>query len=158
MKKRLMQLTRAALAAAFLLFIAAATDGALAQESGKNAQAEPGVNAGGPGGPGGWGRDEDGDGIPNGQDPDYDRQNPMRGHGQMGFIDENGDGINDRCLDSDGDGIPNRLDPDWEPPRDGTGSKHRWGSHWDEGMTPRGGGICDGTGPKGGANRRHGRR
>jgi len=69
--------------------------------------------------------DADGDGIPNGQDPDYVK--PQDGSGQKngkmgkqawnkrGFIDENGDGINDLALDSDGDGIPNCQDPDYVP-------------------------------------------
>jgi len=34
----------------------------------------------------------------------------------MGFIDANGDGINDLIQDSDGDGVPNRKDPDWTRP------------------------------------------
>ncbi len=69
--------------------------------------------------------DADGDGVPNGQDPDYVK--PQDGTGQqrgkriakravaMNFIDENGDGINDLALDSDGDGTPNCLDPDYVP-------------------------------------------
>ncbi len=39
----------------------------------------------------------------------------------VGFIDENGDGINDLAKDADGDGIPNCQDPDWARPKDGTG-------------------------------------
>ena len=148
MKKRLMQMTRAALAAAFLLFTAAATDGALAQESGQNAQAEPGMNTGGPGG---WGRDEDGDGIPNGQDPDYDRQNPMRGHGQMGFVDENGDGINDRCRYGDGYGNRDGWSSGHGTPGYGPGNMHRGGGrHGNQGHDPWGGGHGGGMGPRGG--------
>lgn len=42
-----------------------------------------------------------------------------------GFVDENGDGINDLAPDFDGDGIPNGQDPDWvKNKRDGTGYKH----------------------------------
>ena len=42
-----------------------------------------------------------------------------------GFLDENGDGINDRAPDHDGDGVPNCQDPDWSgKKRDGTGYKH----------------------------------
>ena len=55
--------------------------------------------------------DHDGDGIPNGLDPDYDgakRFGLMRG-----FVDLDGDGINDNARDDDGDGIPNGLDPDY---------------------------------------------
>jgi hypothetical protein len=33
-----------------------------------------------------------------------------------GFIDKNGDGLNERARDADGDGIPNRKDPDFVPP------------------------------------------
>jgi hypothetical protein len=42
-----------------------------------------------------------------------------------GFVDENGDGINDLAPDHDGDGVPNGQDPDWvKNKRDGTGYKH----------------------------------
>lgn len=59
--------------------------------------------------------DADGDGIPNGQDPDYQKLGPGKGKGAegKGFVDENGDGINDNAPDADGDGIPNGLDPDY---------------------------------------------
>jgi len=40
-----------------------------------------------------------------------------------GFVDENGDGINDLAPDADGDGIPNGLDTDYAPPLDGTGER-----------------------------------
>lgn len=56
--------------------------------------------------------DADGDGIPNGQDADYDGVANQRG--KMAFIDEDGDGINDIAGDFDGDGVPNGLDPDFE--------------------------------------------
>ena len=57
--------------------------------------------------------DADGDGIPNGMDPDY--TGPKHGHGQgwHGFVDENNDGVNDWVQDFDGDGIINRFDPDY---------------------------------------------
>jgi hypothetical protein len=56
--------------------------------------------------------DADGDGIPNGLDPDYKGE---RRKGRVrGFIDLNGDGLNDYALDHDGDGIPNGLDPDYD--------------------------------------------
>ena len=42
---------------------------------------------------------------------------------RVAFIDEDGDGINDRAKDHDGDGIPNGQDPDWVKPEDGTGTK-----------------------------------
>lgn len=42
-----------------------------------------------------------------------------------GFVDENGDGINDLAPDHDGDGVPNCQDPDWvKNKRDGTGNKY----------------------------------
>lgn len=44
-----------------------------------------------------------------------------------GFIDEDGDGINDLARDADHDGIPNCVDPDWVRPLDGTGYMHRNG-------------------------------
>jgi len=44
-----------------------------------------------------------------------------------GFIDEDGDGINDLARDADNDGIPNCIDPDWVRPQDGTGYMNRYG-------------------------------
>jgi len=95
--------------------------------------------------------DADGDGIPNGQDPDYVRNANSRGHG---FIDLDGNGINDYAQDADGDGIPNGQDPDFVRPQDGTGSMFmkrlgfkglgQFNSNWELGT-----GECDGTGPKG---------
>ena len=67
--------------------------------------------------------DHDGDGIPNGQDPDYQRQGAGNNKGYR-FIDENGDGVCDRFQDADGDGIPNYQDSDWVRPQDGTGKKY----------------------------------
>ena len=47
-------------------------------------------------------------------------ENPGSGQGR-GFLDEDGDGINDLAPDNDGDGIPNGQDPDWvKNKRDGT--------------------------------------
>ncbi len=46
---------------------------------------------------------------------------------RYGFIDEDGDGINDLARDSDNDGIPNCVDPDWARPQDGTGFMNRHG-------------------------------
>lgn len=73
--------------------------------------------------------DADGDGIPNGVDPDYQGAKNRRGGMKQNFVDENGDGINDLA---------------------GTG-----GAKWNKGRG-RGkigarmrGGNCDGTGPKG---------
>ncbi len=65
--------------------------------------------------------DHDGDGIPNGKDPDWQKIRPEKKG--RGFADENGDGVNDNAKDDDGDGIPNGKDPDWERPKDGTGQK-----------------------------------
>lgn len=99
--------------------------------------------------------DEDGDGIPNGQDPDY-TGTPM-GNGR-GFVDADGDGINDNAPDADGDGIPNGQDPDFQPGT-GTGSPagkalrgNGAGMGTGEG-TGTGTGDCDGTGPKGSGRR-----
>lgn len=97
--------------------------------------------------------DADGDGIPNGMDPDYSPLNPDNSK-RNGFIDEDGDGINDRLQDFDGDGIPNCEDPDWVKPEDGTGYKFgqqggkmtKGGQRMGNGT---GAGVCDGTGPKG---------
>ncbi len=70
--------------------------------------------------------DADGDGIPNGQDPDYVRSGSGRGRG---FVDADGDGFNDNAQDADGDGIPNGQDADYQRPADGTGQKHMYGNH-----------------------------
>lgn len=92
------------------------------------------------------------------------------------FMDQNGDGINDFQRDHDNDGIPNCQDPDWTRPGDGTGSKNRFAknvsqnqgagrkgiqgaqgwsnSSFRNGFNGLGGGICDGTGPRGGGQRR----
>ncbi|HEX2868148.1 MAG TPA: hypothetical protein VHO03_13965 [Ignavibacteriales bacterium] len=102
--------------------------------------------------------DIDGDGIPNGQDPDFTGPKARRGHGGMrGFVDANGDGINDNALDSDGDGIPNGKDPDFVRPQNGQGRKMGMGrgNGQGKGYGLKGGaqgtgtGVCDGTGPKG---------
>jgi hypothetical protein len=90
------------------------------------------------------------------------------------FFDENGDGICDGVRDHDNDGIPNGQDADWQAPKDGTGYKGpASGGQFSSGAGFRGGntlgnagfrkglggqgggtGVCDGTGPKGGANRK----
>jgi len=92
------------------------------------------------------------------------------------FQDQNGDGINDFQRDHDNDGIPNCQDPDWTPPQDGTGYQNRngqggsqaevgsqrafrGGQAWSKSSFRRvqkgsGGGVCDGTGPKGTSQRK----
>lgn len=92
------------------------------------------------------------------------------------FVDQNGDGICDLNRDHDGDGVPNCQDTDWARPGDGTGYKggqgqgggnpalqnrsgYRGGRAMDKGSfrqnrANRGGGVCDGTGPKGQAGRK----
>ncbi len=42
-----------------------------------------------------------------------------------GFVDQNGDGINDHAMDADGDGIPNGMDPDYTGPKMRRGNSHR---------------------------------
>ncbi len=105
--------------------------------------------------------DADGDGIPNGLDPDYTGAKVRAGNGARGFIDLDGDGINDNALDSDGDGIPNGQDPDYVRPMDGSGARRAFGRNSNAGMGPQSGnatGNCDGTGPKGNANRKGGQK
>jgi hypothetical protein len=107
----------------------------------------------------------------------------FRHRNRIAFVDEDGDGINDRAKDADGDGIPNGQDPDWVKPEDGTGYKaqNKTGQPDASGMTQgqkagkaakssfgkgsfrtgmsgagraTGAGVCDGTGPKGSAQRK----
>ncbi|MCX6555567.1 MAG: hypothetical protein NTZ12_11255 [Candidatus Aminicenantes bacterium] len=91
---------------------------------------------------------------------------------RFGFIDENGDGINDLARDADNDGIPNCMDPDWTRPEDSTGYKNKYGyKHHTANAQNNGGennfnysynylwsnnwggcndtGVCDNTGPHG---------
>jgi hypothetical protein len=104
--------------------------------------------------------DLDGDGIPNGQDPDYDGTKARQGKGARGFIDEDGDGINDNAFDADDDGIPNGKDEDYVKPEDGTGRQIQVGKEENKGKQVKTAtslesgstnrtGECDGTGPKG---------
>lgn len=87
------------------------------------------------------------------------------------FVDENGDGICDFARDHDNDGIPNSQDPNWIKPQDGTGHKNGNGMNsnsnpfgnrkgnqggifgnmqsFGQSQGSFGGGLCDGTGPKG---------
>lgn len=43
---------------------------------------------------------------------------------RTGYVDLNGDGINDNAKDDDGDGIPNCLDEDFVKSEDGTANKN----------------------------------
>ncbi len=92
------------------------------------------------------------------------------------FMDQNGDGINDFQRDHDNDGVPNCQDTDWTKPEDGSGYKNQFGrkgtenqlgsrqgyhggQEWSNasfrnGQGGLGGGVCDGTGPKGKAARK----
>src|SRR4030042_7038187 len=94
-----------------------------------------------------------------------------RTQNRMRFQDQNGDGINDFRRDYDNDGIPNCQDPDWTRPEDGNGYQNRngqggsqsqfgsrkgfsgglaWSRSSFRGVQKGlGGGVCDGTGPKG---------
>ena len=107
----------------------------------------------------------------------------FRYRNEIRFVDKNGDGINDLARDADGDGIPNGQDSDWTRPLDGTGykgqnrvgrpdgtemtqgqkagkvTKSNFGKgSFRTGMTAAGRttgtGVCDGTGPKGSAQRK----
>jgi len=156
--KYLIKLSVLTLTVAFLVFISMSNDGFAQTKAQKGNKVGGFVDANGDGyndnAP-----DHDGDGIPNGLDPDYQPLNPDRGK-RFGFIDEDGDGICDRFQDADGDGIPNCQDPDWVRPQDGTGNKFgqkagkemgRRGQGF-KGIGPNAGngsGVCDGTGPKG---------
>lgn len=55
----------------------------------------------------------------------YGDQGEEPGTGQgRGFVDEDGDGINDLARDHDGDGLPNGKDTDWvKNKKDGTGAQ-----------------------------------
>ncbi|MEI6614156.1 MAG: hypothetical protein WCL37_04605 [Chrysiogenales bacterium] len=118
------------------------------------------------------------------QVPDPDRTISQKELVQsFGFIDENGDGINDLARDADNDGIPNCLDPDWTRPEDGTGYKNKYGYKHQMGNAQNHGvannfnynynylwnnnwggdsctNACDSTGPNGnqGRNRKKGNR
>ncbi len=86
--------------------------------------------------------DADGDGIPNGQDPDYVKSGAGQGAG-AGFVDENGDGLNDNAPDADGDGIPNGQDPDYVKPQDGSGAGQAKGQGKGNGKRMGMGGFVD---------------
>ena len=123
-------------------------------------------------------RDADGDGIPNCQDPDWSR--PLDGSGYKAQAGK-GAGMgtsaagtaagsgNQFARDDDGDGIPNGQDADWTKPLDGSGYKaqSKMGQGQKAGFgkgsfrtgvtsaaRTSGTGVCDGTGPKGNAQRK----
>jgi len=143
-----MKRTASILAALFVLFAAAGTWAqtdtlkAPAVQHGKNFVDlnNDGYNDNAP--------DADGDGIPNGQDPDYVKPQDGSGAGQGqgkgqgkgfgrrmgGFVDEDGDGVNDRLMDADKDGVPNCQDSDWVKPQDGTGNKFGRGARMGKGF------------------------
>ncbi|MBN2409888.1 MAG: hypothetical protein JXE07_09135 [Candidatus Aminicenantes bacterium] len=95
---------------------------------------------------------------------------------RLRFMDQNGDGINDFWRDHDNDGVPNCQDRDWTRPGDGTGYQNQFArkgpqnqmtnrrgflgnqewsnSSFRHGFKGMGGGVCDGTGPKGSGQRR----
>jgi len=89
--------------------------------------------------------DADGDGIPNGLDPDYTGPKNRMGKGAKGFVDNDGDGINDNMQAGQGNGGKNRKGG--YGPGDGSGNKGM-GPKDGTGFGPKTGG-CDGTGPKG---------
>ncbi|GEM_PF-1578395 len=84
--------------------------------------------------------DHDGDGIPNGLDPDFQRFRRMRGRV---LVDADSNGFDDRLPDFDSDGIPNRFDPDFVGPRTRNGGRGYVGVDgrrpmWGRGMGPGG--------------------
>lgn len=115
-------------------------------------------------------KDADGDGIPNGQDPDWVKPADGTGYQEQYRKGAGGAAMADGAKggyayqlsrDADGDGIPNGQDPDWVKPADGTGAKaqHKIGKGgFRTGATAAGrvagAGVCDGTGPKGTAQRK----
>jgi hypothetical protein len=135
-------------------------------------------------------KDADGDGIPNGQDPDWAKPADGTGYKEQNMkgaataaADAKGGNAYQLARDDDGDGIPNSQDPDWVKPADGTGymGQHKNGRPDETGMTQgqkagqmtksnfgkgsfrtgttaagrmTGAGGCDGTGPKGSAQRK----
>ena len=93
--------------------------------------------------------DHDGDGIPNGLDPDYTGPKNRSGRGSKGFVDANGDGINDKMQAGRRGARGNRGKRGYGP-GDGSGNK-AMGPKDGTGNGPKTGG-CDGTGPKGKGN------
>ncbi len=65
--------------------------------------------------------DDDGDGIPNGLDPDYVKKSKLKNNKDLPYIDLNGDGINDN-LQKKGKNKNKRNSPKNIKPQDGTNS------------------------------------
>jgi hypothetical protein len=115
-------------------------------------------------------KDHDGDGVPNGQDPDWARPADGTGYKEQykkgagtatAAADAKGGYAYQLTRDDDGDGVPNGQDPDWVKPADGTGyrAEHKIGKgSFRTGLQGAGrmtgAGVCDGTGPKGTAQRK----
>ncbi len=76
--------------------------------------------------------DHDGDGIPNGVDPDYQGPKNRKGGRTRNFVDKNGDGINDLAGQ-----------------RSGFRGRGRHAGFGGKGGAGYRTGVCDGTGPKG---------
>lgn len=77
--------------------------------------------------------------------------NPLLGMFGIGFVDLNGDGINDNAPDADANGIPNGQDANYVRPQDGSGSRFgkASGSSATGSTSTTATGTCNGTGPKG---------
>ena len=96
--------------------------------------------------------DHDGDGIPNGLDPDYTGPKMRSGNRGGGFIDLDGDGINDNMMGRGSKGMHKNRKGGYGP-ADGTGNqgvRPQDGTGFGPGS---GSGNCDGTGPKGNSKR-----
>jgi len=93
--------------------------------------------------------DHDGDGIPNGVDPDYTGPKLQKGK----FVDLNGDGINDNAGKKGG-----KSGKGGYGPQDGTGNKGVGPKDGTGNGTGAGTANCDGTGPKGNRGNKGGRK
>lgn len=90
--------------------------------------------------------DHDNDGIPNGQDPEY--QGAGKGKRQQHFVDRDGDGIDDgRGIGKGYGGSMNKKSGSGKINND---AQVRNGRGYGRGA---GNGVCDGTGPKGNVKR-----
>jgi hypothetical protein len=123
-------------------------------------------------------KDADGDGIPNGQDPDWVKPADGTGYKEQrgrakdtltAAAEAKAGHAYQLARDDDGDGIPNGQDPDWVKPADGTGymgqrqndkasfAKGSFRTGLQGAARATGAGVCDGTGPKGNAKKKGGR-